>query len=124
MTEETAKKAGVRSGEYPHLFDVFPQIQFYDYTKMAGRRVPKNYDLTFSYSGIETYQHQVKRAVKEGMRMAVVFRHRDKIPDTFMGMKVVSGDDSDVRFIEPEGTIVSLYAKGKAKEDTTGFVVG
>jgi hypothetical protein len=65
----------------------------------------------------------VDRAVAEGMRIAVVFRHRDKIPTTFMGMPVVDGDDTDIRHLDPQGVVVALYAKGKAKKDTTGFVV-
>jgi hypothetical protein len=35
---------------------------------------------------------------------------------------VFNGDDSDLRFLDPKGVIVGLYAKGKAKKDTTGFV--
>jgi hypothetical protein len=35
---------------------------------------------------------------------------------------VFNGDDSDLRFLDPKNVIVGLYAKGKAKSDTTGFV--
>jgi len=35
----------------------------------------------------------------------------------------VDGDDSDIRHIDPQGVVVALYAKGKAKKDTSGFVV-
>jgi hypothetical protein len=41
-----------------------------------------------------------------------------------MGMDVVDGDDSDLRFIEPQGVVSALYAKGKAVRDTSGFVIG
>ena len=108
---------------YPNIMSAFPYVQFYDYTKIVGRTVPSNYDLTFSYSGVPEYKPFVDRAVAEGMRIAVVFRHRDKIPTTFMGMPVVDGDDTDIRHLDPKGVIVALYAKGKAKKDTTGFVV-
>jgi hypothetical protein len=54
--------------------------------------------------------------------MAVVFRKEQDIPMTFMGIPVVSGDNSDVRHLDDK-VIVGLYAKGKAKLDTTGFVV-
>ena len=37
--------------------------------------------------------------------------------------KVVNGDESDLRFLDPRNSIVGLKAKGKAKKDTTGFVV-
>ena len=109
----------------------FPNVQFYDYTKMVNRRnVPANYDLTFSYSGVALYQPIVKKAVDAGMRVAVVFRTRKvveqmlKVGQRFMGMEVVDGDDTDIRHLDPIGSVVALYAKGKAKTDTSGFVVG
>jgi hypothetical protein len=39
-------------------------------------------------------------------------------------MKCIGGDNSDVRHIERQNVVVALYAKGPAKHDTTGFVVG
>jgi hypothetical protein len=41
----------------------------------------------------------------------------------FLGLDLVDGDDDDVRILDPMGVVVALYAKGKAKKDTTGFVV-
>lgn len=110
--------------EYANIFDVFPDVQFYDYTKDANRKaLPSNYDLTFSYSGVEGFQPFVEKAVDNGMRLAVVFRTEASIPSTFRGIPVVSGDKSDVRHLDAQGVVVGLYAKGKAKADTTGFVV-
>jgi len=109
---------------YDNIFDVFPDVSFYDYTKDANRKgLPLNYDLTFSYSGVEGFQPFVEIAVAKGMRMAVVFRTEKDIPATFKGIPVVSGDKSDVRHLDDDGVIVGLYAKGKAKLDQTGFVV-
>ena len=112
------------------IIEQFPMIQFYDYTKIANRKsLPANYDLTFSYSGVAAYQPFVKKAVANGMRIAVVFRTRQIVEDmlakaqSFLGLPVVDGDDTDVRHIDPMGSVVALYAKGKAKKDTTGFVV-
>jgi hypothetical protein len=101
-------------------------VQWYDYTKIANRMVPdlSIYDLTFSYSGVPEYQRFVQTAIDMGMRLAVVFRYRTQIPKHFMGMDVVDGDDSDLRFIEPQGVVSALYAKGKAVHDDSGFVVG
>ena len=82
-----------------------------------------NYDLTFSYSGVEGFQPFVKKAVDNGMRLAVVFRTEASIPSAFRGIPVVSGDKSDVRHLDAQGVVVGLYAKGKAKADATGFVV-
>lgn len=110
---------------YANLMLAFPDIQFYDYTKLANRRnIPSNYDLTFSYSGVKAYQPQVAKAQKALMRIAVVFRHVEDIPKSFIGMKCIGGDNSDVRHIEKQNVIVALYAKGPAKHDTSGFVVG
>ena len=108
---------------YKNIFEAFPDVQFYDYTKDANRKdLPKNYDLTFSYSGVEGFQPFVTKALLNNMRMAVVFRKEKDIPQSFMGIPVVSGDNSDVRHLDDK-VIVGLYAKGKAKLDTTGFVV-
>jgi hypothetical protein len=35
----------------------------------------------------------------------------------------VDGDKSDLRFLDPRAVVVALYAKGKAKKDTSGFVI-
>ena len=110
--------------EYDNIFQMFPDVIFYDYTKDANRsELPSNYDLTFSYSGVDEFQPYVEKALAKGMRMAVVFRKEDQIPATFRGIPVVSGDKSDVRDLDDQGVIVGLYAKGKAVYDTTGFVV-
>ena len=109
---------------YDNIFEAFPNVQFYDYTKDANRKdLPTNYDLTFSYSGVESFAPYVFKAQSKGMRMAVVFRKESSIPLTFKGISVVSGDNSDVRHLDDQGVIVGLYAKGAAKRDTTGFVV-
>ena len=108
---------------YKNIFEAFPDVQFYDYTKDVNRKdLPANYDLTFSYSGVEGFQPFVAKALKKQMRIAVVFRKEQDIPQTFMGIPVVSGDNSDVRHLDDK-VIVGLYAKGKAKLDQTGFVV-
>lgn len=121
---ETVGFTDVNGIEYVNIFAAFPDIQFYDYTKDANRKeLPSNYDITFSYSGVEGFQPFVTKALLNNMRMAVVFRKEQDIPQSFMGIPVVSGDKSDVRHLDDDGVIVGLYAKGKAKLDQTGFVV-
>lgn len=114
-----------------NIMALFPDIQFYDYTKLANRKnVPANYDLTFSYSGVPAYQSQVAKAIASRERIAVVFRNRAIVDtmlangESFMGLPIVDGDDSDIRHLDPKGAIVALYAKGKARNDQSGFVVG
>lgn len=112
--------------QYKNIFELFPTIQFYDYTKIPSRdNIPSNYDLTFSYSGVESFQPSILKALSNPAfnRIAVVFDKVENIPATFLDRKVLSGDDSDVRHLDAKNTIVALYAKGKAKKDFSGFVV-
>ena len=105
-------------------FDIiqsFPDVQFYDYTKIPGRKVSHlpNYHLTFSRA--EDNELNVRRAVANGMNVAVVFRK--SLPEKWRGLDVINGDESDLRFLDAENVIVGLKAKGRARKDTTGFVV-
>jgi len=108
------------------IFDHFPGIQFYDYTKIASRigNTPSNYHLTFSMA--DGNYLDCKRAVAEGLNVAVVFgiKKGTAMPKKFFNhnLSVFNGDDSDLRFLDPKGCVVGLYAKGKAKKDTSGFV--
>lgn len=106
------------------IFDAFPEVIFYDYTKIANRKLDiPNYHLTFSYSASnEKYLDQCAIAKKRGMNLAVVFRDRENIPTSFYGLPTFDGDKTDQRFLDPNQVIVALYAKGKAKKDFTGFV--
>lgn len=108
------------------IMEQFPEAQFYDYTKIVKRayaKLPKNYHLTLSYSEANMdYADKVHQAVLDtGVNMAVVFR--DKLPKTFRGLRVINGDADDLRFLDPKGVVVGLKAKGKAKQDTSGFVI-
>lgn len=110
---------------YENIMSRFPNVQFYDYTKDVNRKnLPANYDLTFSYSGVESFSKYTDKALAKGMRIAAVFRYERDIPASFAGLPVISGDNSDVRHIEPKAHIVALYAKGKAIKDQSGFVLG
>ena len=102
------------------ILEMFSDVQFYDYTKVWTRTATApNYHLTYSRSET-TLEDDIKGYISEGRNVAVVF---DKVPETWLGLPVVAGDDTDLRFLDPEGVIVGLTAKGKAKKDTTGFVV-
>jgi hypothetical protein len=115
----------IRDGiEYANIFFAFSEIQFYDYTKILGRKVNHipNYHLTFSAA--DGNDSDVIKAIAQGYNIAVVFgiKKGTAFPDTYLGRPVFNGDDSDLRFLDPKGVIVGLYAKGKAKKDTSGFV--
>jgi len=102
-----------------NLFELFPDVQFYDYTKVLGRKVSKykNYHLTFSAA--DGNDADVAEAIKQGMNVAMVF---DKLPESYMGREVINADEHDLRFLDKQGVIAGLKAKGKGKKDTTGFV--
>ena len=104
----------------------FPQVQFYDYTKLnrAWERTLPNYHLTFSHS--ETNEEECKRALAQGLNVAVVFdtKKTQELPGEFYGARVVDGDEHDLRFLDGDnGVIIGLRAKGPAKKDCSGFVV-
>ena len=104
---------------FPNIMAVFPFVQFYDYTKLPNRRVPKNYHLTVSYSGANPAY--AAKAAKTKHNLAVVFH--GALPATFLGRPVIDGDANDLRFLDPTGVVVGLTAKGKAKQDDSGFVI-
>ena len=103
-----------------NIFQMFPEVQFYDYTKINNRKVSHipNYHLTFSKADGNDMDTRI--AMSNGMNVAVVFKN---VPETYLGRPVINGDETDLRFLDPKGVIVGLKAKGKAKKDTTGFVV-
>lgn len=109
------------------IFQLFPDVQFYDYTKHPSRnlsgKTPGNYDLTYSFSSITPKPISIKGLTNpNNSRTAVVFQKQSDIPSSFRGWPVIDGDNTDVRHIEPKAVVVALYAKGKAKSDNGGFV--
>lgn len=98
-----------------NIFELFPDVQFYDYTKVLGRKVADitNYHLTFSRA--ECNDADVAKALRQGMNVAAVY---DKIP---AGM--YSADEDDLRFLDGVQGMMGLKAKGRAKKDYSGFVI-
>jgi hypothetical protein len=107
------------------IFPKFPELQFYDYTKVHNRKVSSysNYQLTYSRSEDSDDQSLLK-ALNNNMNIAVVF---EELPVVWkIGTKVVpvvNGDLNDLRPEDPSQVIVGLTAKGLAKKDKSGFVV-
>ena len=112
------------------IFDLFPDVTFYDYTKSMSRAKasqrlkggcwPSNYHLTYSRSEV-TNDDWIKKLAHMGVNTAVVFR--GQLPEKYLGLDVVSGDETDLRFLDKKGVVVGLTEKGLAKKDETGFVV-
>ncbi|MCP4242354.1 MAG: hypothetical protein GY772_17505 [bacterium] len=123
----------------PTIFEMFPELSFYDYTKVAGRRERSNYDLTFSFSG--TNMRHTEQELEEGKTVAVVYwlpgaclkkgapkalvkKYARYVggsgprPDcamvedyTFLGRPVITGDLHDFRPLDPPGSVVGLTYK-------------
>jgi hypothetical protein len=115
----------IRDGKlYRNIFSAFADNVFYDYTKVLGRKVADipNYSLTFSAA--DGNDNDVMKAIAQGYNIATVFgiKKTEPMPEFYNGLPVFNGDESDLRFLDPKGVIVGLYAKGKAKKDETGFV--
>ena len=106
-----------------NIMELFPDIQFYDYTKLETRitkgQLPANYHLTFSRA--EDNDHKLD-AVLEHTSAAVVFS--GELPATWRGYPVIDGDEHDARFTDAgPGTVIGLLVKGQSKRETSGFVV-
>jgi len=112
------------------IFDLFPDVQFYDYTKNPDRLSLgiSNYHVTFSRSEInETIAHE---KLLKGHNVAIVFAGK-RLPEKYTVIDnemefvfdVINGDEHDLRHLDPRGVVVGLTAKGKGKKDTSGFVV-
>lgn len=118
------------------FMELFPNVQFYDYTKITKRALacargefPSNYALTFSAT--EDNRRAVWQVLGAGGNVAVVFKDVprnytfgprtawDHVPVTY---RVVDGDETDLRFLDDSNVIVGLKAKGKARQDQSGFV--
>lgn len=107
-------------------FADFPEIQFYDYTKIPTRlrSQASNYHLTFSFSG-DNWDACLEELAK-GVNVAVIFD--GGIPTSFRGFKVIDGTIHDVRFLDGyKGQIIGLIPKGKraklAAKQGTPFII-
>ena len=96
-----------------NIFEKYPNVKFYDYTKLINREVPENYQLTYSYYGDIEEAHQ---SLVSGVNVAIVF---SSVPKEYTikgrAYKVIDGDETDVRLDEKvngRSVIVGLKFKG------------
>ena len=126
----------------PKMFESFPHWLFYSYTKVKSKvtaaikgNLPQNYHVTYSWSERCNSQY-LKKCIDKGINVAVPFYDKETlkptIPANWNGYKVINGDDSDLRFLDPKGVIVGLSVKlprSKQKriqkiKESKGFFVG
>jgi hypothetical protein len=102
--------------ELPSVFEEFPDVQFYDYTKVWSRmdrfldgKLPSNYHLTWSRRGTPKDDAKCDEVLARGGNVAVVF---DELPKRWRGRMVVTGDVHDCTFLAPPGKVLGLTPKG------------
>jgi hypothetical protein len=121
--------------KYPEIFEEFPGIQFYDYTKVLSRcnhpQLPSNYDLTYSLvSARHDFEDIFKIAQGMDVRCSAVltrpffddlFKAQNSsiriFNQNFGGFDLISGDNHDLTFIHDKGVVLGLRAKYKSKLD-------
>ena len=83
-----------------NILEIFPDIQFYDYTKVLNRialaKKYSNYDITWSIDGSEKNREIGLELSKNGGRVAVVYGEND-MPKTWYGYECCNGDETDYR---------------------------
>ena len=116
-----------------NILDLFPDVQFYDYTKVYARvhllEKYKNYDLTYSYNGHNW--GACKKFLERGGKVAVVFYNREMMPLGFGGYPVINANNYDMRYLDPASTIMGLtyhrtganYVNHKYIEPDEDFIV-
>jgi hypothetical protein len=95
------------------IFQLFPDVQFYDYTKdfnkamkYAMGELPSNYQITFSHD--RENEAQAIEALRLGVNVAGI---KGKM-DALKGYDTIDGDKSDLRFNDKQnGSIVELKLK-------------
>jgi hypothetical protein len=93
-----------------NILELFPEVQFYDYTKVKSRfsicrRYP-NYDLTYSYNGHN--EADCMEVLANGGKVAVVFSG-NKLPKTFWNYPVEDGNNDDVRYKNSPSSVIGLH---------------
>ena len=95
------------------LFEIFPDVQFYDYTKNPAKFInkPKNYHLTFSYTGKNW--KQCEALLQQGYSIAMVFdtKKNRELPAMYNNYEVTNGDLTDYRPNDKKGVIIGLRFK-------------
>ena|ERR1035437_6508089 len=96
-----------------NIFEIFPEVSFYDYTKNVNKfeNKPSNYHLTYSFTGRNWSICEI--LLSQGYNIAMVFNVKDEtlLPAMFNGYKVINGDLTDYRIDDAKGIIIGLKWK-------------
>ena len=110
----------------PFLFELFPSVEFYDYTKELDRldNLPSNYYLAISHHEKSDTEFELEYIRNGGTVVAVVpvsnySRTNRTLPKTWNGVPIQDGDKNDLLFLDKGkgGTLRALKMKaGLSKE--------
>jgi hypothetical protein len=133
---------------YQSIIKAFPDVTFYDYTKMAYKPVAENHHYTYSSTGASqegvdnpnTNWPRMRRALDGGENVAMAFTDKEHLPltvrdaETGKTYRVINGDTHDFRPLDrvpdgEDGVIVGLKNKKGfgsvegAHKESNGFFV-
>ena len=102
---------GTSDLDFYEIYQSFPQVQFYDYTKNPERVPLPNYHLTFSYSQANKARFaHYKQAQARGQAIAFPVRS-DEFEQACNLVDCFSMDTTDLRFLDKAGKYGILKAK-------------
>lgn len=108
-----------------NIFEIFPDVNFYDYTKNVNKYIgkPENYHLTYSYTGRNW--NQCKTLLQRGFNVAMVFnaKKESELPLEYKGFKVSNGDLTDYRIADAKGIIIGLKWKRIANREAEAQIL-
>ena len=108
-----------------NLFELFPNVMFYDYTKVPSRialaEKYNNYDITWSIDGDCNNETIGLEYLSNGGRVAVVFG-TETLPKKWHGYEVIDGDKYDMRYRDGN-VVVGLKFKKTANNYINGHFV-
>lgn len=131
---QAAIRLNVTSDFRPQTFEAiinaFPNVMFYDYTKLPTRAIADNHHLTYSSTGAsqvvdgetivnsESNWDKMVQRLNDGLNVAMAFTSRTSMPSfvedeaTGQRFQVWDGDNYDARFLDPK------------REDGVGMIIG
>lgn len=139
---QPAIRLNVTSDIPPKVFEgiitAFPDIMFYDYTKLGSNTIAPNHHLTYSSTGASqivegqkipnqyTNWDKMVQRMLGGQNVAMAFTSRTDMPSFIQDEKtgntfeVFNGDNYDARFLDPKtedgkGLVIGLTNKDKSK---------
>jgi len=139
---QPAIRLNVTSDFKPSMFEavikMFPNVMFYDYTKLETQPIAPNHHLTYSSTGASqvvngeivynkesNWDRMVNKFLMNGKNVAMAFTSRDAMPKfvidekTGQRFEVWNGDEYDARFLDPAPKDGKGYIIGLTNKDNT-----